>query len=106
MAEITKSKKGFSRRHETSEEHFAAQAQWHADHDLAKVSWRQAERAHRTQQEQIALLDRRLGVGKGAAKERKRLMKPVPAKKSEPPKPMTKAEIAAGIEAYNPANMW
>ncbi len=34
---------------------------------------RQAERAKRTSQQQIALLDQRLGVGQGAVKERARL---------------------------------
>ena len=38
------------------------------------VTERQAERAKRTPQEQIAILDRRLGIGQGAVRERAKLV--------------------------------
>lgn len=40
---------------------------------------RKAERAKRTPQEQIAMLDRMFGVGKGAARERARLLRGIEA---------------------------
>jgi len=43
------------------------------DDRIKRAAERQEARANRTPQEQIALLDRKLGKGKGAVKERKRL---------------------------------
>tara|TARA_Y100001973_G_scaffold103441_1_gene170690 strand:- start:5420 stop:5632 length:213 start_codon:yes stop_codon:yes gene_type:complete len=43
---------------------------------------RKAERAERTDSEQIALLDRRLGEGTGAARERERLLRRIELSKS------------------------
>lgn len=67
----------FSRRHETSTAHLAAQTRWQAEHGKESKREmgveRQAERASRTPQEQIAILDRRLGVGQGATRERAKL---------------------------------
>lgn len=42
-----------------------------------KAAFLADERAKRSPQDQLALLDRRLGKGKGAAKERKRLRKQI-----------------------------
>lgn len=42
--------------------------------DKIKAAQRQADRSRRSEEEQLALLDKRLGVGVGAAKERKRLL--------------------------------
>ncbi len=63
----------FSRRHESPSEHRTAQDDWRAKHDPSWVAERKAERASRMPQQQIALLDQRLGVGQGAVKERARL---------------------------------
>ena len=65
----------FSRRHDTSEAHFVAQAVYRERHSPEIVAERQAERATRTPAEQIALLDQRLGIGLGAVRERAKLKK-------------------------------
>ncbi|MBI2064682.1 MAG: hypothetical protein HYT62_01365 [Candidatus Yanofskybacteria bacterium] len=67
----------FSRRHENSNAHRDAQDAWRERHAIECVAERQAERAERSAAQQIALLDRRLGVGQGATKERARLTKAV-----------------------------
>ena len=72
-----KKKKGFSRRHETSEAHGVAHRA-REERVLAKangVEERAAARALRTPVQQIAELNRRLGNGVGAKKERERLAK-------------------------------
>lgn len=50
------------------------------------------ERAKRTDEEQLASLDQKLGKGQGAAKERARLTARIAARKPEPPKAEIKAE--------------
>jgi len=69
--------KWFSRRHESSGPHFEAQANREAEKGpvakAERVVKMYAERTARTSQEQIAILDQRLGVGKGAVKERAKL---------------------------------
>ena len=70
-------KKGFSRRYETSAAHLEAQACWRAEHSAeakrARAIGRQIESEPRSAEEQIAVLDRRLGVGQGAVRERAKL---------------------------------
>jgi hypothetical protein len=48
---------------------------------LARAAARQSERAQRTAAQQLAELDRRLGVGKGAMKERLRLLDKITGRK-------------------------
>ena len=68
----------FSRRHETPEEHNAARARWDADKSAMAKRRRAeelaAERAQRTDDQQIDHLDQRLGKGVGAVRERARLL--------------------------------
>ena len=67
-----------SRNHLTSAEQTAAHEAYCSEHGRAarcrKADEREAARAARTPEEQIALLDRRLGVGQGATRERARLL--------------------------------
>lgn len=67
----------FSRRHETSEEHSEATAAYLAEHGpearQRKADERELARSERSPKEQLAFLDRRLGIGQGARKERARL---------------------------------
>lgn len=77
--------KMFSRRHMTAEAHIAAQ---HAREErvnrwLEVMATNEAERAKRTDAQQLALLDKRLGKGKGAKKERARLVARIEAKKAK-----------------------
>lgn len=69
--------KRFSRRHETSAEHLAAQFAYKSTKSpqarRTRAAERQAARDARSPEEQIALLDSRFGVGLGAVKERARL---------------------------------
>ena len=65
----------YSRKHKTSEAHIEAQqeksARW-----LEQIKFHEemlAARAERTPQEQLNVLDERLGTGRGAKKERARL---------------------------------
>lgn len=67
----------FSWRHATNQEHEAAKVR-----RLERVATQQAAsnardlmRLQRSPKEQLALLDRRLGIGRGAVKERARLKK-------------------------------
>ena len=66
-----------SRRHVTSAEQTAAHEAYCGEHGrdarCRKADEREGARAARTPEEQIALLDRRLGVGQGATRERVRL---------------------------------
>ena len=67
----------FSRDHETSTAHLAAQTRWQTEHGKESKreagAERQSERASHTPQEQITILDRRLGAGQGAVRERAKL---------------------------------
>ncbi|MBI2035526.1 MAG: hypothetical protein HYT12_02490 [Candidatus Liptonbacteria bacterium] len=74
-----KKKKGFSRRHETSEAHDIAHRarEEQALMKVRGVKERAATRVLRTPAQQIAELDRRLGAHVGATKERARLAKTV-----------------------------
>lgn len=77
-------KKGWhSRRHETSRENGDARAAYQAEHGpearQRKADKREETRETRTPQEQLALLDRRLGVGVGARRERTRLQAQIDA---------------------------
>lgn len=73
----------FSRRHDTNEAHEAAKAR--KARKLSAKEERAAliaeERAKRSPEEQLAALDFRLGKGKGAVKERKRLHAQIEARK-------------------------
>lgn len=68
-------KAGFSRRHQTSEAHLAERrrTQDAREKQLANVADRQKARDARTNAQQLAALDRRLGKGIGARDERRRL---------------------------------
>lgn len=65
----------FSRRHKTAEAHNEARAK----RDTRVAQWEatmrenEQERAKRSPSQQLALLDKRLGKGRGAKKERARL---------------------------------
>ena len=67
----------FSRRYETAERHREAQDKRDAEKGSAakaeQVVERRTERAAKTSQEQIAILDQRLGAGQGAVRERAKL---------------------------------
>ena len=67
----------FSRRHQTSADHEANYKMWQDERSpdalKTQAEARQAERVSRTPQEQIALLDKRLGADIGAKRERARL---------------------------------
>lgn len=72
----------FSRDHQTSEAHLQA-SRAREERDRKKFfgpEERAKVRAERTPQEQLAVLDARLGVGIGAKKERARLGKMIAAK--------------------------
>lgn len=66
-----------SRRHQTADENHAATTRYQADHGPEarqdKAEAREMARAGRTPTQQVVTLDRRLGVGVGAVKERARL---------------------------------
>ena len=74
-SEDPRSNGAFSRRHKTGEAHEAAQSEKMARESefWATIARNKAARAARTDVQQIALLDKMLGKGKGAKKERKRL---------------------------------
>lgn len=67
--------KQFSRRYRTSAEHLVAQAKKEARVSLwaEGIEVRAQERAERSPLQQITLLNKRLGAGQGAKKERHRL---------------------------------
>ena len=74
-----RNEKWFSRRHETSDAHDAERAKREAE-AIAKsyrFGIRSEVRSARNASDQLAELDRRLGVGVGAAKERARLIKQI-----------------------------
>lgn len=77
MEKTPEKKKQFSRRHATGEAHKEAQATYLAEHGREahqrKAGERKEARDARTPQEQLKVLDERLGVGQGAKKERARL---------------------------------
>jgi hypothetical protein len=66
-----------SRRHQDAQAHTTARDEWDtfksADGKRATAAMRAQERTGRSHREQITLLDQRLGLGQGAAKERARL---------------------------------
>ena len=66
----------FSRRHQTNKEHFEAAAAYKAKHDAqARQRKERAElQTRRYPLQQIARLDKRFGVEKGARRERARLV--------------------------------
>jgi hypothetical protein len=80
MSSMPKKRPGwFSWRHQTNEEHLANKARRQAiedDHLNLRVTLRKA-RAARSNQEQLKVLDKHLGVGQGALKERRRLRKQI-----------------------------
>lgn len=65
----------FSRRYQTAEKHIEAQQKREAKVEayFARFNERVQARANRTPAQQIAMLDQRLGKGKGAKRERARL---------------------------------
>lgn len=65
----------FSRRHQTSTEHYAVKEARYAKQDakLANVEIRQIAASERTPRQQLNRLDKRLGKGLGAESERARL---------------------------------
>lgn len=69
--------KKFSRRHATNEAYREASATYLAEHGVEarerKADEREKIRDARSPKEQLAVLDKRLGSGKGARKERARL---------------------------------
>ena len=67
----------FSRRHKTAESHLSAQSAKEAKvaRGVATMIRNIADRAIRSNREQVAVLDARLGRGVGARKERARLAK-------------------------------
>lgn len=72
-----KPKGWFSRRHSTGQEHDKAATAYKAEHGpearQRKADERDQLRATRSPEEQLAVLDQRLGVGQGARRERARL---------------------------------
>lgn len=68
-----------SRRHPTNKEHYDSVERWQEQHSKAAKRARAKEmaeaRALRTPQEQLQRLDKLLGVGVGAKRERARLSK-------------------------------
>jgi len=73
---VSKEKK-FSRKHTTNEAHKEAHNAYLAEHGVEarerKADEREKIRDARSPKEQLAVLDKRLGSGKGARKERSRL---------------------------------
>lgn len=71
-----KTENWFSRRYPTAEQHMAAvQAKQEAEADyFRRMDERVKARAKRSPSQQLAMLDQRLGKGKGAKRERARLL--------------------------------
>ena len=77
MAKVYKDRKEVEGAAVVTEAQAQARQRWDGMHSqssrLKRIAERQTARVERTPQEQIALLDRRFGAGKGATKERARL---------------------------------
>jgi hypothetical protein len=73
----------FSKRHKTSEAHEVASARYKAAHGttvrVQAANARNQRRSQSSPKQQLAALDKRLGVGVGASKERERLNKLIKA---------------------------